>query len=72
MSVELPKGYEPHELLHDYTGKLFTEEQMYDYGMRRSDFAYVLMADHYAVKLSTLEDILRGLIFDLKNWRLHD
>ena len=72
MSVELPEGYEPHELPNDYTGKLFTEGQMTDYGQLRADYAAVLTSEHYKIKLRTLQATMGDLINDLERWRPHD
>ena len=67
MSFELPKQHSK-DYMFNYHGKIYTEDQMLNYGQIRADYVAASVKWHYKSKLLALQSMLGDLINDLEIW----
>jgi len=69
--MNLPQGYEPHELPADYTGKLFTEGQMKRHGdacaLEAAEHILELWNEPWPIRQMSFITMLREYVEELKS-----
>jgi hypothetical protein len=69
--MNLPEGYEPHELPPDYAGKLFTEGQMKRFGdacaLEAAEHIHELWLEPWPISQRTFISRLYDFVIKLRN-----